>query len=82
MKREIICQKCEPEITKIYGKPRNDERTIRKEGRSLNQYRCDYCGEIIEALTMCFAFSAWSIHHGIPYFPWEHTMLAVRRDET
>ena len=73
MKQEILHVNC-AETLKGIVKSGKGEYVSFVPGRSLNQYHCDYCGNIIEPLVRCFAFSIWT--DTIPYITdWESNYI-------
>lgn len=85
MKREIVCERCQPPLRGLYAtdEPYPGEHVRFVHGRLLAETEagtdvvvCDQCGYPLRAGGFAWAFSAWADYGGVPYFEWEDRYLA------
>jgi hypothetical protein len=69
MKREILCQKCEPRVREVVSKPYPGEYDKFMSGHAKADFLCDHCAEPISTGQFCWAMSIWTDR--LPYTPWE-----------
>ncbi|HBF42343.1 MAG TPA: hypothetical protein DDW42_01695 [Desulfobacteraceae bacterium] len=70
MKQEILCMECGDELKRTIKKYPG-ESYLFKEGKAIDDFLCDQCGNEIVPGSQCYAFSLWSVMGAIPYYPWE-----------
>jgi hypothetical protein len=76
MKREILCPACAAEMCKAFpDNPYPGEHVKFQGGKAKSDYRCDQCGEPINAEEDCACMSIWADYGGGPYYPWEKEFI-------
>ena len=83
MKREIICQTCEPKLRKLFNiephkttsTPYPNEHVKMIGGSAMFSYVCDHCNAPIRQREFCFAVSIWNDRHPNDHFPWERDYI-------